>query len=143
MSLPIRERILQALAIRLDAQRGLEGYDLSELPITILVEGGDEAQEDDYDMTRVAMPVTVARAVAKSGLKTDAWYEDANIELAQMVVDAFGSDETFGGLAQGMDYAGGEVGVLTDGAQGYTAQISLIIRYAFLHGNPFANEEEA
>jgi hypothetical protein len=143
MSLPIREQILQALALRLDALRGLEGYDLSELPITILVEGADEAQETDYDMTRVAMPVTIARAVAKTGLKNDIWYEDANVEMAQMIVDAFGTDETFGGLAQGMEYAGGEVGVLTDGAQGYTAQISLIIRYAFLHGNPFTAEEEA
>jgi len=142
MSLPIREQILQALADRLDAQRGLEGYDISETPLTILVEGGDEAQETDYDLTRVAMPVTIARAVSKTGLKNDIWYEDANVEMAQMIVDAYGTDETFGGLAQGMDYAGGEVGVLSDGAQGYTAQISLVIRYAFLHGNPFSKQED-
>lgn len=141
-SLPIRERILQELAERLDAQRGLEEYDFSELPLTVLIEGDDEDAGSDYDLTRLTMPVVVARAVGKEGIKNDTWYEDANLELAQMILDAYGSDETFGELADGLDYTGGSVGMLQEGAKGYTSQISLTIRYAYLHGNPFSRELE-
>lgn len=133
----IRERILQALTTRVSGQRGLEGVDMEDLPLTVVVEGGDTPGDSDYDKTRLVMPVTIARAVEQTGIKNDAWYTAANIQLAELIKTAFGSDPTFGGLAEGMDYTGGDVAVITDGAKGVAVQIFIDIRYAFLHGDPY------
>ena len=141
-ALPIRERILQALATRLSAQRGLEQYDARDLPITILVEGEDTAQESDYDRTNVTLPVTIAYANNVSGTKSDTWYAQANTALANLIQSVYSGDESLGGLCQGIDYTGGDVAVLTDGATGYAVQAFFNIRYAFVHGNPFSTEEE-
>lgn len=140
--LPIREKILQALAGRVNASRGLESYDGAALPITILVEGEDGALDPDFDLTRLTMPVVIARAIERSGLKGDDWYTAANESLAELIQEAYAPDTTFDGLADGIDYTGGNVGMLTDGAQGYTVQVNLEIRYAFLHGNPYDREVE-
>ena len=141
-ALPIRERILQALATRINAQRGLEQYDARDLPITVLVEGEDTAQESDYDRTNVTLPITVAYANNASGTKSDTWYAQANTALANLIQSVYAGDESLGGLVQGIDYTGGDVAVLTDGATGYAVQAFFNIRYAFVHGNPFLTEEE-
>lgn len=133
----IRERILQALATRVSAQRGLDGYDVADLPLTVIVEGADSENGSDYDLTQLIMPVTIARAVTQSGVKADAWYTAANEELAKLIKSTFASDPTFGGLAKGMDYTGGEAGLITDGAKGVAVQIFVNIRYAFMHGDPY------
>ena len=140
MSLPIREQILQALATRVSAQRGLEGYDLDDLPLTVMIEGEESEGDSDYDLTRLVLPVTIARAIEQTGIKGDAWYTAANTALADLIKEAYGSDETFGGLADGMDYTGGSTGVLTDGAKGVMVQTFFNIRYAFAHGNPYTRE---
>lgn len=140
MSLPIREQILQALATRTGAGRGLESYDGANLPFTVLVEGEDSPGDSDYDLTRLVMPVTIARAVERSGLKGDDWYTAANEDLATLIQQAYTPDQDIDGLADGIDYTGGDVGMLTDGASGYTVQINLEVRYAFLHGNPYSRE---
>lgn len=142
--LPIRERLLQAIADRIDAVRSLPGFDISMLPLTVLSDGDEEATETDYDVVRVDLSVTATRVVAKRGDKTDAWHEDAGVELAQLIADVYAGDETFGGLALAVEYSGGRVGVgsLPDGAEGYEVQADFTVRYAFVHGNPFSNQRE-
>lgn len=134
--LPIREQALQALTERLGARRGLGSYDKAALPLTIVVEEDDEVQSIDFDAVRVLMPVTLIRVVAKAGIKNDAWHEDANVEQAQLQVDAIGGDETLGDLVDSMEYAGGGI-VVDDGASGYVARVRLAVRYSFKRGNPF------
>lgn len=140
MRVPIRELIIRALTARVSAVRGMETYDAQELPLTILVEGDDTAGESDYDLTRVVMSVTIARAATQSGAKGDDWYSAANELLAGLIEESFASDPTFAGLADGMDYTGGSVARLDDGSRGVMVQIFLEIRYAFLHGNPYSRE---
>ena len=141
MSLPIREQIIQALAARVGAVRGLEGFDSQDLPLTVLVEGDDELSGDaQYDMTPLALPVTIARAVHVGGLKDDGWYTEANTQLADLIAEAYAGGEDLGGLADGIDYAGGSVGVITDGAAGVAVQVNLEIRYAIARGNPYSQE---
>lgn len=138
MALPIRERLLQVLATRASAERGLEYYDQRDLPFTVLLEGEDQAAEDDYDNTRVVTPVTVARALKVTGNKTDDWYEQANVALGDLIKEVYAGGEDLDGLADGIDYEGGSVEVITDGARGTIAQASFNIRWAFVHGDPFA-----
>ncbi len=137
---PIREQIIQALATRVGAVRGLEGFDLSDLPLTVLVEGEEQVRDEKYDMTPITLPVTIGRAVEMTGLKGDAWHTEANKQLADLIVEAYDPDETMGGLADGIDYAGGATDVLTDGANGVMAQVNLEIRYAIARGNPYSQE---
>ena len=141
MSLPIREQILQALATRVGAVREVPIYDRSDLPLTVLAEGDEQAQPDDYDLTRVSMEVYIAKAVAANVAKEE-WHGQANKEMADLIVAAFDGDDTFGGLADGMDYTGGSIDTIQDGAGGYVATISLVVRYAFLHGNPYSRVQE-
>lgn len=141
-ALPIRERILQALATRLNAHRGLEAYDIRDLPITVIVADEDSATESDYDMTQVSLPVTVARAIQVTGTKSDSWYKEGEIAKAQLHKDIYTGGEDLGGLADGVDYTGGSVAVLTDGARGCMVQVFVNIRYAHVHGNPFIQSIE-
>ena len=137
----IREQILQALATRTGATRVLEQYDSRDLPITVLVEGEDAAADTPYGMTAVTMPVTIARAIPLTGTKDDTWYSASNEALGELIVEIYAGGDTLGGLCQGLDYAGGSVELLTDGADGAAVQASLTVRYQFRHGDPFSNTE--
>ncbi len=134
--LPVREQVLQALAERLGARRGLGSYAKEDLPLTVVIDEPDQVEDFDYEAVHVLMPVEVVRVVKRSGEKNDRWHEDANVELALLQAEAIGSDETLGGLARSVVYAGGSVDV-TDGAGGFSVQLRLAVRYAFKRGNPF------
>jgi len=138
--LPIRERILHALAARVSASRKLEMYDPRDLPITVIAEGG-ESSTPSYDMDNATLDVTIARAIGIEGDKEDEWHTEANLALADLIVEAFAGGDDLGGLARGMDYLGGSLEPLTDGSDGAAVQISVQVRYSFLHGNPYLQEE--
>lgn len=140
MNLPVREQILQALALRVGAVRYTTSFDAEQLPITALVAGEDAASDPDYEMTRLVMPVQIARAVQRTGLRDDAWQTEANTLLADLVAEAWSSDDTLGGLAEGMDLTGQTAEAIDEGATGVAAQISIDIRYQFVHGNPYQQE---
>lgn len=142
MPATIRELILQALATRTGATRVLEQYDARDLPITVLAESDDQAVETPYGMTAVTMPVTIARAIPLTGVKSDTWYADANEALGDLIFEIYTGGDTLGGLCQGIDYASGSVELLTDGADGAAVQASVNVRYMFRHGDPFSNTED-
>jgi hypothetical protein len=143
-TLPIREQILQALATRTGASRQLAAYDPRDLPITILVDGEETAAEGLYGMTNVTMPVTFARAIPLTGVKADAWHTAAQKALADLIEEIYtGDDDTLGGLADGIDYAGGQAEILTDGGNGAAVQVSANVRYAFVHGNPYSQDADS
>lgn len=140
MALTIREQILQTLATRTTADRGLEMYDERDLPATFLIEGEEQAGEDEYDNTHVSLSVTLARAIPLVGNKGDDWYEEANTALGNLVKEVYVGGEDLGGLADGIDYEGAGVSIITDGARGAMVQVSFGIRFAFLHGDPFTQQ---
>lgn len=142
MALPIRERVLQALAARLNAVRGLEQYDERDLPLTVIVEGEENADDGDYDLVRVTLPVTIARVSKFLGAKDDEWHQQANADFAALIKEVYTGGEDLGGLAQGIDYTGGGIDVVSDGARGTMVQAFFNIRYAFTHGDPFSNTVE-
>jgi hypothetical protein len=145
VSLSVRERIIRKLAARVGAGRNLDSYDARDLPITVLVTGDDEAFETAYSMTRVTMPVTIARAIALTGVKGDDWHSAAEAALAELITEAFDTahDDDLADLVDGIDYTGGGAEILTDGAKGAAVQISLGVRYAFVHGNPYSQDDLA
>lgn len=141
MSLPIREQILQAIAARVTGTRILEQFDARDLPVTVVADD-EESNEPAYDMEMLAMPVTIARAIPLTGAKTDAWHTTANVALADLLVELYTGGDTLGGLAHGIDYTGGSVEILSDGALGAIVQVVVSVRYSIVRGNPYSNEEE-
>lgn len=138
MPTPIREQILQAITTRVSGTRGLEQYDEQDLPFTVVIESDDTAEESDYDFVRVTMPVTIGRAKKVDGNKSDDWYTQGNTDLADVIKEVYAGGDDLGGLADGIDYTGGSVDVLTDGARGVIVQAFFNVRFTFLHGNPYS-----
>jgi len=115
----------------------IETMDEQDLPFTVLVDSDDSAEESDYDFVRVTMPVTVARASKIVGSKVDAWHTQGNGNLADLIKELYTGGEDVGGLVDGIDYTGGSVDVLTDGARGVMVQAFFNVRFKFAHGDPY------
>ena len=144
MTLPIREQIIRALAARVGASRRLASYDERDLPITVLQEGDDNRADGLYGMTNVTMSVSVARAIRMEGVKSDAWYTALNDALATLITEVFtaGEDESED-LRFELEYASGSVDLLTDGGVGAGVAVTVNVRYAFVHGNPYSQNADA
>lgn len=140
--LPIREQIMQALAQRTGAERFNDGQAISEmeLPATVLLASADQGGDANYDLTQMVMPVTIARAIGKSGLAGDQWHEDAQTALADLVAEVYTPDASINGLVRRIVLASQDYDVQPDGAQGYVVQIELEINYEFANGNPYTTE---
>ena len=143
MSLPIREQIIRALISRTGAVRQLPTYDHADLPLTVIQAGEDSAAEDMYGMTNVTMQVGIARALNMSGVKGDDWDQTLNNELADLIVEVFTGGDDLGGLAKGMDYVSGTTDLLTEAAQGGGVAVTVNVRFAFVHGNPYSQDADA
>jgi hypothetical protein len=142
-SLPVRERVIRELVRRTGAVRRLEMYDERDLPITVLQEGDDNAAEGLYGMTQVTTQVSIARALRMSGVKGDDWYTELNTALANLIKEIFKGGDELGGLALGMNYVSGSVDLLTDAGQGAGVAVTVDVRYAFVHGNPYSQDADS
>lgn len=129
----VRERLLAAI---LTATGGVYGVtspeDARDLPVTLVVDGTDSASTN-YDYTASAMPLNVGRAEAAVGTTRDALRAQAHDALAALVV-AMHADETFGGLAVGVDYTGG--GIQAELGKFVFAEATFVVRYQHLRGQP-------
>lgn len=133
MTAPVRERLLAAILTATGGQYGLPvPEDERDLPLTIVQDGTDSATAN-YDYTACSMPLTVARAEAASGSTHDALRIQAHTALAALITAMY-TDETFGGLAVGIDYTGG--GIQTALGQFVFAEASFVVRYQHLRGQP-------
>ena len=143
MSLPIREQIIRALQARTGALRKLPDYDDRDLPITEIDEGLESSAEGSYGMTRVTLQLTIARAILMSGVKDDSWHQAQNIALADLIKEIYKGGDDLGGIADGIDYGGGAIDLLTNAANGAGVAVTVNVRYAFVHGNPYSQDADA
>jgi hypothetical protein len=140
-NLPIREQIIRALQTRTGALRKLPDYDDRDLPITEIDEGLESATEPGYGMTRATLQLTIARAILMSGVKDDSWHRAQNIALADLIREIYTGGDTLGGLADGIDYGGGAIDLLTNAANGAGVAVTVAVRYSFVHGNPYSQDD--
>ena len=143
MSLPIREQIIRALQTRTGALRKLPDYDDRDLPITEIDEGTETATESGYGMTNATLQITVARAINMSGVKDDTWHRAQNIALAELIKEIYTGGDRLGGLADGIDYNGGAIDLLTNAANGAGVAVTVSVRYSFVHGNPYSQDADS
>lgn len=129
----VRERLLAAIVLATGGAYGVPApEDERDLPLTIVQDGNDTASAN-YDFTACSMPVSVARAEVATGSTRDALRIQAHAALTALIA-AMHTDETFGGLAVGVDYTGG--GIQTELGKFVFAEASFVVRYQHLRGAP-------
>lgn len=135
---PIREMLLRRITTAVGGEYRVPApEDERDLPVTIVQDAPDEA-DTAYGMARIAMPVAIARAEAAGAGDSSALRSQAHEALAAIVRAVF-ADETFHGLADGVDYVGG--GIQTEIGKFVFAEASFRVRYHHVRGNPFVLDE--
>lgn len=137
MALSIREQILAAITTVVDGEYGVPApVDERDLPQTV-VDDGQDAITAEYDISRIEMPVVIARAAQAVSGDRSALRAQANAIYAA-IVEEMAADETFGGLADEAELTGGliiaEVGKFVE------AQTVFTVRFHHLRGDPYTIE---
>lgn len=137
MATSIREQLLAAITAAVDGEYGVPApEDERDLPLTIVQDSSDDAAPR-YDSIELVTPIAIGRA--EQAISTDRVQlrAQAHEMLARIVTD-MAADETFGGLAVGVDYAGG--GIQAEVGKFVFAEASFRVRWRHLRGNPYLIE---
>lgn len=138
MPTAIREQILAAITTAVSGEYGIPAPESErDLPVTIVQDGADEAETTTYNQTNVLMPVAIASAASATSHDKDIMRDEANALLAGIITTMF-ADETFGDLADGIEYTGG--GIQTEVGKFVFAEAQFTVRYHFIRGDPFTIE---
>lgn len=133
----VRERLLAAITTATcGVYRVPTPDDERDLPLTFVQDSTDDV-DTDYDFTRLVMPVAVARVELATSTDRAAQRTQANAALAALIVAMY-TDETFGGLAQGITLAG--QGIQTELGKYVFAEASFQVKYQHVRGDPAALE---
>lgn len=133
MSDSIRERLISAILTTTGGVYGLEvPEDERDLPLTMVSDEQDEASTN-YDHTLLTMPINIGRVEIATSHQRDVMRKQAHEALA-LILTQMHTDETFGGLAQGVDYQGG--GIFSEAGKLVFATGLFRVRYRHLRGQP-------
>jgi hypothetical protein len=138
MPISIREQLLSAITTAVGGEYGTPApEDERDLPITIVQDGPDQATPEVYGQTNVITVLAVASAAVAASNDRDAMRAQANELLATIITDMH-TDETFGALADGIEYTGG--GIQTEVGKFVFAEAQFAVRWHHLRGDPFTTE---
>lgn len=131
MATVIREQLISAIIAAVGGEYGIPPpEDERDVPVTIVQDGADEVTIT-FDTTNAVMPVNVARAEAASSTNRDTMRAHAHQMLGDLVA-AMHADETFGGLARGVEYTGG--GIAMGAGPLVFAEAAFRVRYSHARG---------
>ncbi len=135
MPTSIREQLLDAITTAVGGEYGVPAPESErDLPMTIVQDGPDEAETTTYNQTNVVMPIAIGSAAVATSSDKDTMRAQANALLAGIITTMF-ADETFGALADGIEYTGG--GIQTEVGKFVFAEARFSVRFHFLRGDPF------
>jgi hypothetical protein len=135
----VREQIQSNAQAAVGGQWGLAAIrDDSDLPFTSLDDGTDSVSSDEYGRTDLAMAVAVTRVEKSTSSDLEELRIHGNRILAEIQAEMF-ADETLGGVADGVDYAGG--GTSANVGKYVFALANFNIRYHHVRGDPYTIEE--
>ena len=138
MPTSIREQVLVAITAAVDGEYGVPAPESErDLPLTIVQDGTDAVLATVYGDTNVEMPLVVARAAVATSSNGDSMRAQANDLLASVITDMF-ADETFGGLADGIEYNAG--GIQAEVGKFVFVEAQFTVRYHFTRGDPYTSE---
>lgn len=134
MTAPVRERLLAAIVLACGAVYGLESAPLAdELPVTVVRDDGSDTASTNYDFTTWSMQVIVGRLENAASSEAVAMRAQAHDALAGLIT-LMHADETFGGLAQGVEITAGEINLYAGAV--VEALATFTVRYQHLRGQP-------
>lgn len=135
MPTPVREQLLAAIATATGATYGRPApEDERDMPVTIMQEGEDEAAESDYNTTNIVMTVAIAKGAVATDSDPETMRSEAHALHATIIQTMF-ADDTFGGLADGVDYSAG--GISIEAGKFVFAEAQFAVRYHTVRGDPF------
>jgi len=135
MPTSIREQLLAAITTAVSGEYGIPAPESErDLPVTIVQDGPDEAETTTYNQTNVVMPIAIGSAAVATSSDKDTMRAQANALLAGIITTMF-ADETFGALADGIEYTGG--GIQAEVGKFVFAEARFSVRFHFLRGDPF------
>jgi hypothetical protein len=135
MPVSIREQVLDAITTAVEGEYGVPAAELErDLPVCIVQEGDDTSTQTEYGSDSIEMIVVVARAAAATDTDKGAMRAQAHEMLASIRSEMF-TDETFGGLVDGIEYIGG--GIQTELAKICFAEAQFNVRYQTVRGDPY------
>jgi len=136
----IREQLLSAITTAVGGEYGIPApEDERDLPVTIVEDQPEQASDDQYNLSNILMPVVVARAAQAADNDRDAMRAQANELLASIKSEMF-ADESFGNLADGVQYTGG--GIQTEVGRFVFAEAQFTVRYHTVRGDPYTIDED-
>jgi hypothetical protein len=131
MATVIREQLIAAILTAVGGEYDIPPpEDERDVPLTIVQDGTDEVSTT-FDTNNVVMPLNIARAELAASTDRDVMRAHANDMLGDIVA-AMHVDETFGGLARGVDYTGGGI-AMGSGALVF-AEAAFRVRYSHARG---------
>lgn len=137
MPTPVRESIIAAIVTAVGGQYDVPApEDERDLPLTVVADDVEVALESSYGEHRLSMPIAIARASESTTIDRNLLRQQANAQLADIITEMF-ADETFGGLAEGVDYTGG--GIETEVGKFVFAEARFNVRYSYQHGDPYTS----
>lgn len=135
MPTSIRERLLSAITTAVGGEYGVAAAELDrDLPICIVQEGEETSTPDLYGSDVIELPIAVAKAATADSTDKSAMRGQAN-ELLASIRAAMFADETFGNLADGVEYTSG--GIQTELAKICFAEAQFTVRYHTVRGDPY------
>jgi hypothetical protein len=135
MAVAIREQLLSAITATVGGEYGIPApEDERDLPVTIVEDGPDVGTAENYNYTSIELPVAVATAEQATSTDRDVMRAQANALLAGIITQMF-ADETFGALADGIEYAGG--GIQTEVGKFVFAEAQFTVKYHYVRGDPY------
>jgi hypothetical protein len=138
MPTPVREQLLAAVTAAVSGEFARTvPVSERELPVTIVQDGGETATTS-YDTTQIETEVVIARAEAATSGDLEAMRAQANTVLADLITDMY-ADETFGALADGLDFNGGTIN--TQLGKMVFAEANFTLRWHHLRGDPYTIDE--
>lgn len=127
----IREQLLNAILAAVGGEYGIPPpEDERDVPVTIVQDGVDDVATS-FDTHNATMPLAIARAEAAANTNRDTMRAHAH-EMLGAIVAAMHADETFGGLARGVDYTSG--GIAIGGGALVFAEATFRVRYSHARG---------
>jgi len=142
----IREQLLEAITTAVGGEYGIPAPDDErDLPVTIVQDGEETASPDQYGALVYEIPLVIARAEsapASTTGQTRTEYQSAMRakchEMLATIQQHVFADESFGGLADGVEYTGGSIA--TEAGKLCFAEAQFTVRYQTVRGDPFSIE---
>ena len=140
MPTSIREKIIAAITTAVGGEYDIPApEDSRDLPVTIVRDLPEQAADDQYGISNMIIPVAIARAQAANSHDREAMRIQGNDIHAQLIAEMF-ADETFGNLADGIEYTGG--GIEAEVGMFVAAEVQFNIRYHTVRGDPYTIDED-